>query len=53
MSAVWTIVGVAVFGVVAAVVARVQGRGKQVDLGVVSNTWVAEHRLSQTHDSQR
>ena len=30
-----------------------QGRRRQVDLGYVSHQWVAEHRLSQTQESQR
>jgi hypothetical protein len=29
------------------------GRGRQADLGSVSEQWVAEHRLSQAQDSQR
>jgi hypothetical protein len=29
------------------------GRGRQADLGSVSEHWVAEHRLSQAQDSQR
>ena len=27
--------------------------GQELDLGAVSNQWVAEHRLGQTHDTQR
>jgi hypothetical protein len=30
-----------------------QRNGQELDLGAVSNRWVAEHRLGQTHDPQR
>ena len=30
-----------------------QRSGQELDLGAVSNQWVAEHRLGQTHDKQR
>jgi len=45
-------VGLGVSIVIAAMVRR-RGRGRQSDLGFVSDQWVAEHRLSQQHDASR
>jgi hypothetical protein len=52
MNMVWVITGL---GGLAAVVAMVRwhGRGRQTDLGFVSQQWVAENRLSQQHDARR
>jgi len=52
MNGVLVAVGLGV-SVLIAVVAWWRGRGRHSDLGFVSNQWVAEHRLSQQHDSQR
>jgi hypothetical protein len=48
----WIIAGLGVVGVVAAIVLG-RARGRESDLGSVSEHWVAEHRLSQPQDSQR
>ena len=52
MNTVWMIVGLGVFGAIAAVV-RWRGGGRQTDLGFVSQQWVAENRMSQQHDPRR
>jgi hypothetical protein len=52
MNTVWTIVGLGIFLVLAAVV-RWHGRGRPTDLGFVSQQWVSENRLSQQHDPRR
>ena len=49
----WIILGIGLVGAIAATIAWFQGRGQNTDLGFVSHQWVAEHRLSQTQDSQR
>jgi hypothetical protein len=53
MNGVWILMGLGVLAVVAAVFGWLQGRAQPADLGVVSHQWIAEHRLSQTQDSQR
>jgi len=53
MNAAWIILGLGVLGAITAMIGRSQGRGQQSNLGSVSQQWVAEHRLSQTPDSQR
>jgi hypothetical protein len=52
MNTVWMIVGLGVFGAIAAVV-RWRGSGRPADLGFVSQQWVAENRMSQQHDPRR
>ena len=52
MIALWIVGGVLVAGIVALLSVR-QKSGQELDLGAVSNQWVAEHRLGQTHDTQR
>ena len=52
MNTVWVAVGLGVFAAVVAIV-RWSGRGRQTDLGFVSQQWVAENRLSQQHDLRR
>jgi hypothetical protein len=37
---------------IAVLVSKRQRNGQELDLGAVSNQWVAEHRLGQTHDTQ-
>jgi hypothetical protein len=44
--------GAVVAGIVALLTTR-QRSGQELDLGAVSNQWVAEHRLGQTHDTRR
>jgi hypothetical protein len=46
-----TLLGLAV-AIVAGLAWR-RRRAQQVDLGVVSHQWVAEHRLGQVHDRQQ
>jgi hypothetical protein len=53
MNVVWIVVGAAAVGVVVRLVAWSHGRARQADLGSVSHSWIAEHRLSQTQDSNR
>jgi hypothetical protein len=53
MNAEWIVVGLAIMGVLASIVGWAQTRGRPADLGAVSHNWLAEHRLSQTQDSQR
>jgi hypothetical protein len=53
MNGVWIVVGLGVAVALAlAAIARSLGRGRQSDLGSVSDHWVAEHRLSQPNDSR-
>ena len=52
MNPVWIVVGIGVSGVIAAIVSW-RGRGRQTDLGFVSQHWVSEHRLSQQHDPRQ
>jgi hypothetical protein len=53
MNGVWILMGLGVLAVVAVAFGWLQGRTQQADLGAVSHQWIAEHRLSQTQDSQR
>lgn len=53
MNGAWIILGLAVFGAIAAMNRWSHGRGRRPDLGFVSQQWVAEHRLSQSQSSQR
>jgi len=53
MNAVWIVVGIGIFGVLARQVAWAYERGAPSELGFVSHQWLAEHRLSQLSDSQR
>jgi hypothetical protein len=50
MSLVWLVVGVAIFAIVVRQMARRHERGRQSDLGFVSHSWLAEHRVSQMSD---
>lgn len=52
MNMVWVLTGFGVFAAVVAIV-RWYGRGRQTDLGFVSQQWVSENRLSQQHDPRR
>jgi hypothetical protein len=52
MNLLWIVVGLATSGIVAAVLRR-HRRGRQTDLGFVSQHWVSENRLSQLHDTRR
>jgi hypothetical protein len=52
MNGTWVLLGLGVLGVVAATIGWLQGRSQQADMGSVSHQWIAEHRLSQTQDSQ-
>jgi hypothetical protein len=45
--------GAVVAGGIVALLGARHRSGQEVDLGAVSNQWVAEHRLGQTHDTQR
>jgi hypothetical protein len=53
MNALWIVVCVGIFGVLAKRAAWADERGRQSDLGFVSHQWLAEHRLSQLSDPQR
>lgn len=53
MNIVWIILSVAIAGVIAKRVARVEERHAQSHLGFVSHQWLADHRLSQVSDPQR
>jgi hypothetical protein len=53
MNALWIVVGIGIFGVLAKRVAWAYERGRQSALGFVSHQWLAEHRLSQLSDPQR
>ncbi len=53
MNALWIVVGIGIFGVLANRLAWAYERGRQSDLGFVSHQWLAEHRLSQLSDPQR
>ena len=50
MNAVWILAGIAGLGALAQIVTWALGQGRKADLGSVSHQWVAEHRLSQTHE---
>lgn len=52
MNTLWMIVGIGVFAAAAATV-RWYGRGRETDLGFVSQQWVAENRMSQQHEPPR
>lgn len=49
MITVWVVVGLAVVGVVIALVTSWQRRDPNGDLGAVSNQWISEHRLDQEY----
>ena len=53
MNTAWIYGGLAALGVLVFIIGWAQTRGRPADLGAVSTTWLAEHRLSQTQDSQR
>jgi hypothetical protein len=53
MIAVLIVLGLAVIGAVAALIATWTRRNQPADLGVVSRQWVAEQRLGQGPDSRR
>ena len=52
MITIWIVLGAVVAGAIVLLTTRRRG-GQDMDLGAVSNQWVAEHRLGSTHDSQR
>lgn len=52
MIVLWTVGGLVVAGIIARLSTR-QRSGQELDMGAVSNQWVAEHRLGQSHDAQR
>jgi hypothetical protein len=51
--AVWIIGGVAVVGMVIALVAALRRNGPRRDLGTVSSQWISEHRLGSNQDYSR
>jgi len=50
MNALWIILGLGIFAVLAKAIGWSLGHNQQPDLGFVSHQWIAEHRLSQTQD---
>jgi len=52
MNTVWMILGLGVFGSIAALV-RWRESGRRTDLGFLSQQWLAENRLSQQHELRR
>ena len=52
MIALWIVGGAVVAGIVVLLSAR-QRSGQDLDLGAVSNQWVAEHRLGSSHATRR
>jgi hypothetical protein len=52
MNTLWIVGGIGVIAAVMAIV-RWYGRGRETDLGFVSQQWVAENRLSQQHEPPR
>jgi hypothetical protein len=50
VNTVWIVVGLAVVGVVIALVTAWQRRDPHADLGAVSNQWISEHRVDQGHN---
>jgi hypothetical protein len=54
MTVVWILIGIGIAGLLAKRAGWLRERGGQSDLGVVSDQWLAEHRLSsQISDPQR
>jgi hypothetical protein len=51
MSTVWVVVGLAIVGIVIAVISSWQRRSDS-DLGAVSTHWIAEHRADQGQNRQ-
>ena len=53
MNVVWIVVGIGILGGVARWIPWPHERVGQSDLGLVSQQWLADHRLSQISDPQR
>jgi hypothetical protein len=53
MNFVWIVVGVVIFGVLAKWTGWRRERGRQSNLGFVSEQWLVEHRFSQISDRQQ
>ena len=49
----WMLIALGIAGMSAACLNWSRGRGRERDLGVVSNFWLAEQRYSQSQDSRR
>jgi hypothetical protein len=47
------LVALAVVGVVIAIVTSWQRRDTHADLGAVSNQWISEHRVDQSHNHRQ
>lgn len=45
MNALWMVLGVGLFGLIARTVGWSRGRRRPADLGFVSHQWLAEYRL--------
>lgn len=45
MSGVWSLLGLAVFGLIAKMIGWSYARGRRSDLGFVSRRWLAEHHF--------
>jgi hypothetical protein len=53
MNTVWILVGLALAGVVLAIVTAWRRSDRLADLGAVSHQWIAEHRAASGPDSRR
>jgi hypothetical protein len=45
MSGAWSLLGLAVFGMIAKMIGRSYAGARRTDLGSVSRQWLAEHRF--------
>jgi hypothetical protein len=52
MNAIWILAGLAIVGVVSALVLSWQRHNKDQDMGAVSHQWIAEHRMGHANDSR-
>jgi hypothetical protein len=53
MNIAWIVRGVGLVGILAKLIAWVDGRDAQPHLGFVSHQWLVDHRLSEVSDPQR
>jgi hypothetical protein len=53
MNAIWILAGLAIVGVISALVLSWQRHNKEQDMGAVSHQWIAEHRMGHANDSRQ
>ena len=53
MNTIWILAGIAIVGVLFALVLSWQRHNKEQDMGAVSHQWIAEHRMGHANDSRQ